>query len=327
MKVFECSFSEEEVELLKPVIKNGELGFGSNVPKFEEEFAAFSKKKYNIATNSASASAFAIFHYLKERYGSCDVYTPSLGFASPAWAAKHHGHRVIWVDVDDNLLFDLEDYRRKRQNCCERYSDAGVKPVLMPILYGGVSTIEGFDSIRSDGYGEIIVVDSAHCVTPTIDSDFTFFSFHPYKPVAASDGGMISVDYAGAADWFNNYRNFGRCNHMGTYDITQEGFKFYMNNLNASIALLSLSKYDELLQVRKNNYNRLTNVLPQDEFSSYYFATRLSDDANQFNAKRNLARHYPLLHHSKYFRDGSVLPNTERLYNQIINLPLWELLS
>tara|TARA_Y100000004_G_scaffold196733_1_gene267826 strand:- start:1452 stop:2432 length:981 start_codon:yes stop_codon:yes gene_type:complete len=326
MKVFECSFSEQEIESLKPVIKNGELGFGSNVTKFEEKFAALSKKKYNIATNSASASAFAIFHYLKEVYGPCDVYTPSLGFTSPAWAAKHHGHRIVWVDVDDNLLFDLEDYRRKRQNCCERYSDAGVKPVLMPILYGGVSNIKGFDSIKLDGYREIVVVDSAHCVTPTIDSDFTFFSFHPYKPITASDGGMISVDCAEAADWFNNYRNFGRCNNLGTYDIIQEGFKFYMNNLNASIALLSLSKHDELLQIRKNNYNKLNNVLPQDDFSSYYFATRLDDNANQFNTKNGLARHYPLLHHSKYFKDGCVLPNTERLYNKIINLPLWQLL-
>lgn len=326
MKVFESSFSEEEIELLKSVIKSGELGFGPNVSKFEGDFARFSKKQYNIATNSASASAFAIFHYLKKTYGACDVYTPSLGFASPAWAAKHHGHNIIWVDVDDNLLFDLNDYRKKRQKFCERYTNAEITPVIMPILYGGVSTIEGFDSIRSDGYREIIVVDSAHCVTPTIDSDFTFFSFHPYKPICSSDGGMISVDCSEASDWFANYRNFGRSNYMGTYDITQEGFKFYMNNLNASIALLSLSKYDELLDIRKSNYGKLTNVLPQDEFSSFYFATRLSDDANNFNSQYKLARHYPLLHHSKYFRDGSTLPNTERLHNKITNLPLWKLL-
>lgn len=326
MKVFECSFSEEEIEILKPVIKNGELGFGPNVIKFEKEFATFSKKKYNIATNSASASAFAIFHYLKELYGSCDVYTPSLGFTSPAWAAKHHGHRIIWVDVDDNLLFDLEDYKRKRQTYRNRYVNQGVKPVLMPILYGGVSTIEGFNSIKLDGYGEIIIADSAHCVTPTINSDFIFFSFHPYKPIAASDGGMISINCPKAADWFNNYRNFGRYKHMETYDITQEGFKFYMNNLNASIALISLSKYDKLLEIRKNNYNKLTNVLPQDDFSSYYFATILSDNANKFNTKNGLVRHYPLLHHTKYFRDGSILPNTERLHNKVINLPLWKLL-
>ena len=37
----------------------------------------------------------------------------------------------------------------------------------MPILYGGVSNIPGFDNIKGN-YNEIIVVDSAHCVTPTI---------------------------------------------------------------------------------------------------------------------------------------------------------------
>ena len=73
-------------------MQKGELGFGVNVPLFETQFQPFSNKAYNIATNSASAAAFMIFAYLKEKYGVCDIYTPSLAFTSPAWAAKHFGH-------------------------------------------------------------------------------------------------------------------------------------------------------------------------------------------------------------------------------------------
>ena len=39
-------------------------------------------------------------------YVCCEIYTPSLGFTSVSWAAEKNGHRVIFVDVDDNLLFD-----------------------------------------------------------------------------------------------------------------------------------------------------------------------------------------------------------------------------
>tara|TARA_B100001093_G_scaffold277982_1_gene265688 strand:- start:5069 stop:6046 length:978 start_codon:yes stop_codon:yes gene_type:complete len=322
MKVFESKFTKKELDLLNPIIQNGQLGFGPNVLEFEKQFTPFSNKQYNVATNSASASAFILFSYLKDKYGECDVYTPSLGFTSPAWAAKHFGHNIIWVDVNDNLLFDIDDYYNKRKIRCERYSDNNVKPVLMPILYGGVSNIPGFDDIKG-GYNEIVIVDSAHCVTPTIKNNFIFFSFHPYKPICSSDGGMISTNNLEASEYFKSYRNFGRKNNNESYDIIQEGFKFYMNNLNATIALISLKKYKKDLEIRKNNYSKLDNVLFHDNNSSYYFATRLDFNANKFNKKNQLARHYPLLHKTKYFNNNNKLPNTELLYNKIINLPLW----
>jgi dTDP-4-amino-4,6-dideoxygalactose transaminase len=314
MKVFKSSFTKKELEFLNPILQNGELGFGPNVSLFETQFQPFSGKLHNIATNSASAAAFMIFAYLKEKYGVCDVYTPSLAFTSPAWAAKHFGHNIIWVDVDDNLLFDCNDYLNVRTKTNQA--------VVMPILYGGVSNIDNWTLVGD----EIVVVDSAHCVTPTIKSDFTFFSFHPYKPICSSDGGMISTDDQEASEWLNKYRNFGRQNVDSSYDITQNGFKFYMNNLNASIALISLEKYQSDLKTRKENYSKLDNVLPHDKKSSYYIATRIDKNANQFNQDNNLARHYPLLHKTKYFYSDIRLPNTELLHPQIINLPLWKLL-
>ena len=137
---------------------------------------------------------------------------------------------------------------------------------------------------------------------------------------------MISTNNLDAAEYFKNYRNFGRQNINGSYDITQEGFKFYMNNLNATIALISLKKYKKDLKIRKENYIKLVDVLPHDNNSSYYFATRLNNNANKFNKNNQLARHYPLLHKTKYFSTGICLPNTELLHSHIINLPLWKLL-
>jgi dTDP-4-amino-4,6-dideoxygalactose transaminase len=318
MRVFETKFKYDELENIIEVIKNGELGFGKNVKSFETIFSFFSKKDYNTATNSASAAAFMIFAYLKEIYGVCDVYTPSLAFTSPAWAAKHFGHNLIFVEVNKNLLFDCEHYFNVRKNNKR-------KKVLMPILYGGVSTIDNWEIVGD----EIIVVDSAHCVTPTIESHFTFFSFHPYKPICSSDGGMISTNLKVADDYFRSYRNFGRINTGDSYNINQEGFKFYMNNLNATIALESIKKYYNNLDIRKETYldmgyAGLSDLLPHDENSSYYFATRIKEEgANKFNKDSGLQRHYPLLHLTKYYKDGSKLPFTEKIHNKIINLPLW----
>lgn len=319
MKLFETKLAKEDILKITDVLSEGSLGFGSNVDLFEQKFSSFSNKKNNIATNSASASAFMIFSYLKEKYGICDVYTTSLGFTSPAWAAKQFGHNLIFVDVQDDLQFSTEHYKSIRN----RYSSSTNKPVVMPVLYGGVSNIDGFELFGD----EITVIDSAHCVTPTIEGDYIFFSFHPYKPICSSDGGMISTDCDEASEYFRSYRNFGRVMIDNTYDVNQNGFKFYMNNLNATIALTQLDRYEENLSLRRSNYKNLSNsfnLLPHDANSSFYFATCLKDDANDVIIKTGWSRHYPMLHKMSYYDTNQTLPNLEKLHSKILNLPLWK---
>lgn len=314
MKIFSTTINRSDSNEIKLVLESGDLGFGPNVNFFENEFANFSKKYYNISTNSASAAAFMIFSYMKELYGICDVYTTSLGFTSPAWAAKHFGHNLIFVDVNDDLQFCSEHYKSIRK-------ETKNKIVLMPVLYGGVSTIKDFNPVGD----EIIVVDSAHCPTPTICSDYIFFSFHPYKPICASDGGMISTDNEYASEYFKKYRNFGRENIANSYIISSDGFKFYMNNLNATIALTQLKHYNKFLNQRIYNFNELSNnfrLLSHDDESSYYFATCLTNKANEIISKYKLARHYPMLHVMEYYRNGQSLPKLENIHSKILNLSL-----
>lgn len=340
MKVFETRFSDSQLRSVAEVIKSGQIGFGPNVNVLEQAFMEKQPLKHDhyIATNSASASAYMIFSYLKEKYGSCDVYTPSLGFTSPAWAAQHFGHRIIWVDVDHNLIFDVSDYKKKAKSRSKRYLEDGIKPVVMPILYGGVSNINNWESLGSEGYGEIRVVDSAHGITPVLESDFIFFSFHPYKPIASSDGGMIATSDDEANNYLLSYRNFGRSNFNGTYDITQQGFKFYMNNLNATLALESLCEYENNLLIRCENYQLWEDLLNEhqckghlikhDFFSSFYFATWVSEKkTEEICNNTGLSKHYPLLHTTQFFNglkavEYEQLPNSVGLHKYIINLPL-----
>jgi len=337
MKLFETKISSYDTNVkIAPIIQSGDLGFGSNVPKFEEKFASYSNKKYNTALNSCSAAGFVIFAYLKEKYGKCDVYTPSIGFTSMTWAAKHHGHNLIFVDVDDSLLMSVESYKNNRKVRCERYSDGGIKPVIMPVLYGGVSTIPNFiETIEEDGYNEFIVLDSAHCVTPTMKSDVSLFSFHPYKPIAASDGGMLSTDNEEIDEYTRSYRNFGRQNTDGGYQIASEGFKFYMNNLNATIALTQLEAYKDNCDNRKVVWDKIQSMewdgklAEHDNLSSYYVGTLIAKNstiAKKYREKYCEVRLYPPLHEQPYYREcgRGDLSNTTKLYKLLVNLPLYE---
>jgi len=318
MKLFEPRLEEENIKNILEVLESGNLGFGNKVPEFEDKFASLSGKKYNVATNSASAAAFMIFYYLKEIYGVCDIYTTTLGFISPAWAAKHLGHNIHYVDINNELQFDCKDYFLKRKNNISEN-----KKVLMPVLYGGVDTINGWSTVGD----EIVVVDSAHCVTPKIDAEYYFFSFHPLKPICSSDGGMISTANDYAAEYFKTFRNFGRVSSDRTYILMRNGFKFYMNNLNAAIALESIKKYSEQREQRKENYEYIKNkisgtLVEQTPNSSYYIGSALRDNADEIMEKLEVSRLYPLLHKSVAVGNKGILINAERIHSKIVNFPI-----
>lgn len=326
MKLFETKISSYDTNVkISPIIQSGELGFGPNVPKFEEEFASYSNKKFNTALNSCSAAGFIIFAYLKEKYGECDVFTTSIGFTSMAWAAKHHGHNLIFVDVDDSMLMDLDDYLHLRTHISPR------QPVLMPVLYGGVSNIPKQHLLRGD---EFIVLDSAHCATPQMKADVSLFSFHPYKPIAASDGGMLSTDIEEIDEYARSYRNFGRQNTEDGYQIAGEGFKFYMNNLNATIALTQLEAYENNRNNRKVVWDKIQSMewdgklAEHDDLSSYYVGTLIANSeekAKEYREKYCEARLYPPMHQQPYYSEcvRGTLPNTEKFYELLVNLPLY----
>ena len=332
MKPFEPTITKQDIQKVTELLKSGNIGFGNNVKLFEDKFSKYSEKKYNIGLNSASAAAYCLYAYLYEKYGRCEIYTPSLGFTSVSWAAEKNGHDIIFVDVDDNLLFDFDSYWNQRK-------DTSNKKVLMPVLYGGVSNIPDFNEQVTD---EIVVVDSAHCIQPTIKSDYIFFSFHPIKPLTMSCGGLLGTDDEEANEYICSYRNFGRENVGDTYDIVNPGFNFYMNNLNATLGLSQLDTCFENIKKRKYNLEYLQKSITldigyfteHDEKSSYYLGTLILNKKDSKRLRSKLVDggcassfHYPYLHQTQYYNYNTPLMNLDDLDDRIINLPIHQNLS
>lgn len=338
MKSFEPTITKQDIQKVTELLESGNIGFGSNVKVFEDKFSKYSEKKYNIGLNSASAAAYCLFAYLYDKHGSCDIYTPSLGFTSVSWAAEKNGHRVIFVDVDDNLLFDFDSYKLLRQDPYIKKGE-GNKTILMPVLYGGVSNVPNFNEQVTD---EIVIVDSAHCIQPTIKSDYIFFSFHPIKPLTMSCGGLLGTDDEEANEYICSYRNFGRENVGDTYDIVNPGFNFYMNNLNATLGLSQLDSCFQNIKKRKYNLEYLQKSITldigyfteHDEKSSYYLGTLILNERGSEDLRHKLKKngcdasfHYPYLHLSQYYNSNVPLGNLEDLDDRIINLPIHQNLS
>jgi len=335
MNTIEPTITDYDIQQITNLLRSGNLGFGDNVRKFETKFSKYSNKKFNIGLNSASAAAYCLYAYLYERYGQCDIYTPSLGFTSVSWAAKKNGHQVHFVDVDRDLLFDFASYKDMRA----AHSTPNRKTVLMPVLYGGVSNVPNFSNQVTD---EIVVVDSAHCIEPSMYSDYIFFSFHPFKPLAMSCGGLLGTDDHIASDYVLKYRNFGRQAVDDTYDIVSGGFNFYMNNLNATLGLSQLKTCFKNIEARKNNLSHLKDNIPpdigyfthHDDKSSYYLGTLILNKGRSTELRKkmrdnkcNASFHYPLLHKSQFYNTGVSLKRVEDLSDSVINLPIHQNLT
>ena len=121
-------------------------------------------------------------------------------------------------------------------------------------------------------------------------------------------------------------------------DLVQDGFNYYMNNLNASLGLSQLNKCIKNVKKRKDNFNFLQQKIPRelgyftthDEYSSYYLCTlvlksKYSSAIMRKQLKDNdiqASFHYPYLHTSSFYKQAIDLPTLDSLNDKIINLPI-----
>ena len=335
IRCFQPHFFGKEIENIKNCLESGILACGPLVKEFEKKFEEISKKKYNVGFNNGSAAAFAIFTYLKLKYGSCDVYAPSLSFSSPVWAAMECEHATKYVDISTkNFAISQETL----EETYSKYSKDKRRKIVFPCLYGGISRLD----IRKNDEDSIMVVDASHTVNPDMDSDFIFFSFHPVKPICMGNGGMVSTDDKEAFEFLMRYRNFGRAKVDYSYDVIQTGFNFYMNDLNAAIGLGQLGCYLGNLNVRKSItefYNKnidaekyqIVDHIDSNGNSSYYFYTIILKRGKNINKlieymktkKIETLVHYPLIHKLSFFKpeEEITLKNSEDVEGRFINIP------
>lgn len=330
IKCFDSSICQKDKKNLLECLESRVLAFGPNVSEFENRYANLSKKEYNIGFNSASSAAYLLYQYLYEKMGKCRVYTTSLGFVSPVYAAIKNGHEIVYVDVDDNLLMSSDNLK-------ELFIDDGMPSVVMPVLYGGVSQIKGMYEFCKDN-DCILVLDSAHCISPDMDYDYAFYSFHPVKPVCMSNGGLLATNNRESAEYMFSGRNFGRKHINDTYDLVQSGFNFYMNNLNAALGLSQLDRCLKNVAKRRVNFETLKQNIPKelghftdhDEGSSYYLSSLVLNEGFSSGIMRKTLRdngvqssfHYPFLHKTKFYKQDIVLEKLDSLEDRIINLPI-----
>lgn len=261
-KVFMAdSVKEAAVETLF----SGYIGEGQRVEAFEEELSAFLGHPYLATVNSCTSGLDLAIKSLSRNERDEILTTPltCLATNTPILTNCYH---VKWVDVDPRTgNMDLEDLRRK----------LGPKSRAVMLVHWGGYPVD-LDQVKKitqeywcNWRCELPVIeDCAHAFGAAYKGGMVgasynrcVFSFGPIKTLTCGDGGLITVGSHEAAKALRLKRWYGIDRHNRELGVQDPGFKYHMNDLDATIGRENLKHVAANVSVQQRNARLLREGL------------------------------------------------------------------
>lgn len=336
IKLFDPIFGKEEADTVLNTLKSRFWASGSGtgrVKQFENSFKEYLGSNACVAVNNGT-SALHLALSLVDLKGK-DVILPSLSFVSTAHAVIYNGGNPVFVDVDPKTL--CMDSRIVREVTTSRTK------VILPVHFAGYACELSHIIQTCRKHNIMLMEDAAHAAGTTYKNKkigthgaAVCFSFHPAKNLAMPTGGAISLN----KNW-KKYENAlkirrwcGISNRDGaSYDVTELGWNFYMNEFSAAVGIEQLKKLDAFNKKRKKiakQYSEelhIENKMPYHDECSYHFYWIRVKNRNKFMKNMNQAGietgiHYRPIHTmSMYSKHKTYLPITEKIGNEIVSIP------
>lgn len=329
--VFRPLYDVRETKAVESVLQSRWVGLGPKTKEFEEKFADYVGAKYAIATNSATAALHIALHLLDIKAGD-EVIVPTMTFVSTAHAVEYLRAKPIFCDVrEDTLMIDLDDaYKRITPRT----------KAILPVAYGGQPVM--------DMEGNIPVVwDCAHAAGAKFPHPgMACWSFHAVKNLACGDGGMITTNDEGMYLRAKKLRWLGidkgtwdrtklDQSYWWEYNVEEIGYKYHMNDISAAIGLVQLDKLEQMNFRRREQMRRYMKHLSgypllfpiQENASHHLFGIRhpRRDELAAYLQENGVATgvHYKPIHLYKAYGNTPSLPVAERVWKEILTLPLF----
>lgn len=287
LSLFKVFMSEDVIEPLNKVVMSGFITQGPQVDQFEKKLQEYFNNPYCVTLSSATSGLTLALRLLKEADAANDwpgfdvendvVLSPALTCFATNAAILANDAKIRWLDVDTQTAnICLKDLESKL--------NAETKVVYV-VHWGGYPTdlnrLKQLQETHKQKYGYkfAIVEDCAHSFGATYEGlklgnhgNICVFSFQAIKHLTTGDGGLIILpnqtlyERSKLLRWFGidrDQRNFQKKDLRLEADIKEYGYKFHMNDLNATLGLYNLPHMDDLLAKNRANAKYLTNNLSQ----------------------------------------------------------------
>lgn len=329
--------AEEMMPELQKILYSGYIAEGEAVYKFENEFGEFIDNPNVLVLNSGTAALHIALTLLNVGKGDEVISTPMTAEPTNTTIALT-GAKVVWGDVDSDT--GLLNPKSVREIISER-----TKAIMLVHYAGMVCDMDEFNKISKET-GIPIIEDTAHCLGGKYkgkiigsNSRYTCFSFQAIKQMTTVDGGAIAfkddseMAVARKLRWFGLDKKVSRLEN----DITRAGFKYGMNNVNATIGSVQL-RHKEIISSYKENgifYDKVLKGIPGVTMIPYYNNTEPSywlytlkvenrADFCRMMASKGITAS-PLHHrsdtHSVFAESRCELPQMDEWYKSFVHIP------
>lgn len=232
---------------LEKILYSGYIATGQTVDDFEEDFRKYIGNPEMLSLHSGTDALHLAFILAGIKPGDEVISTPMT--AEPTnTAIAMMGAKVVWGDVDPrNGLLDPESVKN--------LITEKTKAIVFVDYAGMVCDIAGFRKISEDT-GIPFIEDAAHALGSKFDgkmtgcnAPYTVFSLQAIKHMTTVDGGFLAMqnkeemDRARRLRWFGLDKKRSRLEN----DITEVGYKYAMNNVNATIGLVQMKFIEETI--------------------------------------------------------------------------------
>lgn len=339
---------EEELNEVKEAFAYGYFGLAYKTNEFEQEVGKYLESDRYVITASTGTNAL---HLALDTIGikeGDEVIMPSFTFVATAQAVAMCGGTPVFCDVDPvTFLMDIEDVRRKITNKTK---------AVIPVHYAGrPCDMDALMRIKEET-GIRIVEDAAHAFGSYYKGqkigsfgDVTCFSFDSIKVMTCGEGGAIVTDDPVFDDLSRKKRLLGidrKTMHVKdwkkrswVYDVPTLGYRYHMSNINAAIGLAQIKKVDKFIERRRelcHLYDKELNgvqgieIMPDEYDTITPFMYVISVKEGRRNALKDYLMEndiesgisYIPCHHFSLFQGEIALPVTDKVYDEILCLPM-----
>ena len=267
------------IDAVNETLRSGWITTGPKTKLLEKNLTNYGRQKATLCVNSATAGLELMLRWFGVGPGD-EVIVPAYTYAATANVVEHCGAKVIFVDCDEDFLISLsslESAITSRTKAVIPVDIAGF-PCDYDKIHGLItrSDIQNLfnpSTLEQKILNHILILsDAAHSVGAWYKGkrsgsfcEVTVYSFHAVKNLTTAEGGAICLNLSAPFDNDAIYKSLNiRTLHGQTkdalaksqagswrYDIIEPGFKCNMTDIQASIGLVELSRYDSDMLVRR----------------------------------------------------------------------------
>ena len=349
IRLSKSCIGQEEIDAVTDVLKREYLGMGQDVHKFENDLSTFFNGRDVTLVNTGTAALHLAVQGVGIKEGD-EVLVQSLTYVACFQAIRATGAKPIACEVDDETLtIDLKDAEAKLTSNTK---------AIMPVHYAG--QCGNLDAIYEFAakHNLRVIEDASHAFGTTYNGrkigsfgDIVCISMDGIKNITSGEGGMIITDDpickkivkdARLLSVQNDTDSRFKGTRTWTFDVDQPGWRYHMSNIMAAIGYTQLKKFPHFKEIRQSlakiYQKELCNIkdvkiIPcnYNEVVPHIFVIRITngkrDIVKQYLNDNGVATgmHYRPNHLLSLFagnQDNTTLIHTDKIYQQLITLPL-----